>query len=54
MTKLIGIFCSYANAPKNYHIVEEVRDNERKLVGKEDNSQKRTDESIQSNKMVMN
>jgi hypothetical protein len=28
MTKLIGIFCNYANALKNDHIVEEVRDNE--------------------------
>jgi len=43
MMKLIGIFRNHANAPKNDHIVEEVRDTERKFVGKEDNSQKRTD-----------
>jgi hypothetical protein len=54
MTKLIGIFHNYANAPKNDHIVEEVRDTERKLVRKEDNSQNRTDESTDSNKLVRN
>jgi hypothetical protein len=53
MTMLIGTFCDYANALKNYHIVEAVRDTERGFVGKEDNSQKRTDKSTLDNKLVM-
>ena len=47
-------FLAKKTHPKNDHIVETVRDPKRQFVGKVDKSQKRTDESVQDNKVISN